>query len=162
MAIDFPLSSSASLLLTTNIHEVIRVIDIHWATAEADDIKCVMLARGASPHTCTVAAGLCATTAYVHDARCTGALVYTSLWRIDDWPTLSPKKRRNFSFPRISRPGSFLSATPLFDASMTIQWGCNNDFTHLINAYLCDGFSLRSRAGNPKMHIHGSRRRGRV
>lgn len=46
MAIDFPLSSSASLLLTTNIHEVIRVIDIHWATAEAEDIKCVMLAKG--------------------------------------------------------------------------------------------------------------------
>ena len=45
MAIDFPLSSSASLLLTTNIHEVIRVIDIHWATAEAED-KCVMLAKG--------------------------------------------------------------------------------------------------------------------
>ncbi|KAG7206202.1 hypothetical protein KM043_003594 [Ampulex compressa] len=40
VAIDFPLSSpSTSLLLTTNIHEVIRVIDIHWATAEADDIN---------------------------------------------------------------------------------------------------------------------------
>lgn len=42
MAIDFPATpSSPSLLLTTNIHEVIRVIDIYWvmAMAEVDEAR---------------------------------------------------------------------------------------------------------------------------
>lgn len=81
MAIDFPLSSSASLLLTTNIHEVIRVIDIHWATVEADDIKCVMLARGSGDLTHAPVLCACIRARYAH---CTSRPLRT-LWYIDDW-----------------------------------------------------------------------------
>lgn len=130
MAIDFPLSSSASLLLTTNIHEVIRVIDIHWATVEADDIKCVMLARGSGNLTHALVLCACIRTRYAH---CTSRPLRTP-WYIDDWSLpLSLEETTKllvFKNPSVFCPSS--SST----ASMTIHQRCDNRFTHLVNAPL--------------------------